>query len=441
MILFALLSAALAAETRSLSLAEALDIADGEASESLTMARADLSGAEADLRSAMSYALPTVSASGSYQHTFQTEFEALFPEGSGFGGGTSPLGAANTYRVGFSASQVLYAGGSLKAGYQAADAARDSAALSVEQQRASIALNTIQAYYNAVLTERLYGIATDTLARAERTLADAQLGAEVGRTSEFEVLRAEVEVENQRVMVLRQQLQRDTARLMLCQALDLPSDTQIVLTSALDEDSSREVSRLAASHIGVSDDTRLELEKTQTLVSMAEAGVALARAGALPSLAASGNYGWATFPSDLFPPPPGDDWYDNVSVGLSLSVPIFGGGRNWAELQSAKAQLDATRALQDQMTELAELDRQQAQTLLAGAEAQYAATAATIDQAQRAYEIAEVRYNEGISPQGELADARLLLQQAEINRAVAQRDLLLARARIALLPALPLGSY
>ena len=61
-------------------------------------------------------------------------------------------------------------------------------------------------------------------------------------------------------------------------------------------------------------------------------------------------------------------------------------------------------------------------------------------QARRAYDIAEVRYREGISTQLELDNARLLLRQAEANRALAARDLEVARARVALLVDLPLGA-
>src|SRR5690606_3025074 len=57
----------------------------------------------------------------------------------------------------------------------------------------------------------------------------------------------------------------------------------------------------------------------------------------------------------------------------------------------------------------------------------------------RAYEIAELRYREGVASLLELTDTRLLLEEALANRAVAARDLQVAQARLALLPALPLG--
>ncbi len=71
--------------------------------------------------------------------------------------------------------------------------------------------------------------------------------------------------------------------------------------------------------------------------------------------------------------------------------------------------------------------------------AAFEASAGTVEQATRAYQIAEVRFQSGVSTQLELSDARLLLQQAEANRAQAARDLQVARARVALLPDLPLN--
>ena len=77
---------------------------------------------------------------------------------------------------------------------------------------------------------------------------------------------------------------------------------------------------------------------------------------------------------------------------------------------------------------------------LIAARAAWEASAGTVQQAGRAHEIADVRYRAGVSTQLELSDARLLLQQAEVNRAQAARDLQVARARMALLPDLPIGA-
>jgi outer membrane protein TolC len=80
------------------------------------------------------------------------------------------------------------------------------------------------------------------------------------------------------------------------------------------------------------------------------------------------------------------------------------------------------------------------QLQLAAALAGWEASAGTEEQADRAYQIAEVRYREGISTQTELNDLRIQLAQAQANRAQAARDLQVARMRLALLPSLPLGA-
>ena len=72
------------------------------------------------------------------------------------------------------------------------------------------------------------------------------------------------------------------------------------------------------------------------------------------------------------------------------------------------------------------------------ARAAWQASQGTAEQAARAYSIAEVRYKEGISTQIELNDARILLEQAVANRALAARNLQVARVKLALLPNLPL---
>jgi outer membrane protein TolC len=88
----------------------------------------------------------------------------------------------------------------------------------------------------------------------------------------------------------------------------------------------------------------------------------------------------------------------------------------------------------------ATLDARLAALQLTEAEAAWLASVGTAEQAQRAYDIAEVRFREGISTQLELSETRVQLQQALANRARAARDLQVARKRLQLLPFLPLGS-
>ena len=77
---------------------------------------------------------------------------------------------------------------------------------------------------------------------------------------------------------------------------------------------------------------------------------------------------------------------------------------------------------------------------LRAARASYEATEGTVEQATRGVELARLRYQEGVSIPLEVENARLLLEQARVNRAQAARDLVVAQSRVELLPLLPLNA-
>jgi outer membrane protein len=432
---------AFAQEPTALSLEDALRRAQA-ASEDIVYAEAGVESARGDKMGATSGLLPQVSGSASYQHTFASEYDGLFETADGSDGGASPFsglpfGQADTYRVDLALSQTLWAGGRNRAAMRMADAGQEVAGLSVESARASAALATTQAYYDAALADQLVDIATGALTQAETTAAHAKLAHEVGRQPEFERVRADVEVQAQRVVVIQQTRVRTIAHLQLKRLLDLPPDATLSLTTPLDDRTGP--AEAAAAVAAVGSGTRAAVEQAEKAVHLSEAALALTRSQRYPTLGASANYGWVSYPSSVVPEFGEDAWRNNFTAGLVLSVPIFSGLRVTGELVSARAALTQAEARLSQAGELAALDTADADAAIVAASAQWDATAGTVAQAERAYSIAEVRFQEGISTQSELADARLLLQRARASRAQAARDLQIARVRLALLPALPLG--
>ncbi|MDP9203928.1 MAG: TolC family protein, partial [Gemmatimonadota bacterium] len=132
------------------------------------------------------------------------------------------------------------------------------------------------------------------------------------------------------------------------------------------------------------------------------------------------------------------DFRTNWTVALASQFPLFTGGRIKGEQMVAEANVREAQARYDQLREFASLDSRVTINNLLQARAAWEASLGTTEQASRAYSIAEVRYREGISTQLELNDARILLEQAVANRALAARNLQVASVKLALLPDLPL---
>lgn len=426
-------------DTLRLTLAAALEEAR-PASEQVGIAKAEVDrsmGAVTQTRSAL---LPQVNLGPQYTHMLESPYENLF---SGGGGSTveNPFTSSNQWRLGGSVGISIF---NLSQWSQlgAMQAATRLSRLQLTQQEALTILTVASAYYDASLSAQLLAITEFTLAQAEKTLSDVTLGREVGTQSEFEQLRARVARDNQVPVVTRARANRDIALTRLKQLLDIPLSVELVLATPLDDspDLADLPQDVAAMITGA--DTTLQ---ARAVVQAAEASVAQSeqlRAAAsrqwIPTMSTTMNYNRAGYSSDFFPVSSqfGNDWTINAVVNW----PLFTSGRISGARQQATANLDAARLRAKLAQEQAALDNETVNARLREARDNSLATASVVEQAERAYEIAELRYSEGVSTQTELQDVRLQLEQARANQAQAARDLQVARFRRALLPFLPLGT-
>ncbi len=471
-----------------LSLDDALKIAEGQ-SEAVSIARAGVQRTEGQLIQARSQYFPQINGSGSYTRTLKSQY-------SGFGGSSTtdtttrvvsppgpcdtylkdatastadrlfgleqssrcalglnpfaslrslPFGQANVYNLGLSFSQSLFTGGRVSALNSAAAASGRVAKIELTAQRAQIILDVTQAYYDAALADRLVAITDASFTQTENVLRQVQLNKNVGNVSEFELLRAQVTRDNQRPQVIQRRSDREVAYLRLKQLLNIPLEQPIALTTSIEDTSGLP----AGIHMAGLNVTSFEAPDTAALnraaVRQASEAVhaqqqllTVARSQRLPSVSLTSQYGGVAYPSNGIPGK--SDFRANWTVGVAASIPFFTGGRIRGDEMVAQANLAESRARLQQVREFASLDARVAMNALNQANAAFAASRGTSEQATKAYTIAEVRYKEGISTQLELNDSRILLEQSNANRALAARNLQIARMKLALLSNLPLQS-
>jgi outer membrane protein TolC len=431
---------------RVLTLDDALALAEAR-NETVLIAEAGVRRARHVEAQAHSQRLPQLAGSASYDRTLKSEFEGLCDSGS-FGGGSGddnafadlPFGQPNAYRLGLSFSQLVYAGGRERALERQARLGRDVANLSLGSAKAQLALDVAQAFYDAALADRLVTIAEETLAQAGRSHDQTKAKRDAGRVSEFELLRAQVERDTLQSPLVRARNLRDVAYLRLKQLLDLPLGTPVELTAQLDDPrlapAARFATRLAEAEAAAAPRVRVAVTQAELGVQASEQSVVIADAQRKPAVALQSAYGLVNYTNF----PGFEDWRTNWTIGVGLQIPILTGGRITAEQGIARADVDSAKARLQLTKELSDLDEASARASLGAARADWDATGGVVQQAARAYEIAELRFREGLSTQLELSDARLLLAQAQVNRARSARDLQLTRVRLALLPELPLGA-
>jgi outer membrane protein len=474
---------------RPLSLDDAIRLAARE-SEALQIARAGVTRAEGQQKQARSLYLPQVNSNVAYARTLRSQFSALAGGSTDTSTTLQPqavcapripanataaerqaaldqastcaaaqgidfsrvgFGARNQYTLGLSVSQSVFSGGRNSGQSTAANAGRRSAEIEVVAQRAQLALDVTQAYFDAVLADRLVIIADTALQQTEELLRQTQLARRVGNQSEFELLRATVSRDNQRPVLINRQGARDIAYLRLKQLLNLPLDEPLALTTPIDEPTTvtRVIARNAqAEALNVDSlapppvpDTatanRAPVRESEQALRAQEGLLKVAQADRLPSVSLSSNYQRLFFPANFAPNL--NQYSENWTVGGSIGWALFSGGRITGQVEVARANVDEARARLQQTRELAALDTRVALNQLQIAEAAFAASRGTSQLAQRAFAIDQLRYREGISTQTDLTQSRLQFEQAEANRAQSARDLAVARARVQLIRDLPIN--
>ena len=465
---------------RTLSLDEAVRIAELQ-SEAVRIARAGVQRAEGQQYQARSQRLPQLIGSAAYTRTLASQFSvaagpavdttkpapppapcdqylldatattadrlAGLEDASRCAIGGNPFssfgslgfGAKNQYNLGLAFSQSLFAGGRISAQNAVANAGRRSADIELTAQRAQLRLDVTQSYFDAALADRLVALAESSFVQTENVLKQTRLARTVGNVSEFELLRAQVSSANQRPIVIQRQSDREVAYLRLKQLLNLPLESPVELTTAVDDSAA---TNAALENMGITSDTaaidRATVRQAAEAIDAQRGLLKVAKAQRFPTLALTSQYGKVAFPPTGLPQ--SGSFRTNWTIGVASQVPLFTGGRIKGDQLVAEANVRDAQARYDQLREFAALDSRVTINNLIQARAAWQASLGTAEQAARAYSIAEVRYKEGISTQIELNDSRILLEQAVTNRALAARNLQVARVKLALLPDLPLQS-
>lgn len=471
-------SGAAAQQVREVSLEEAIRLAD-RSSEAVEVARAAVTRATGQQQVARSLFLPQLNVSASYARTLRSQFEGFSfgggdttsnpmqsvcapeipaaatpaerqaaldqaqscqPEGGGgFDFSSVGFGARNQWTLGVQFSQNIFTGGRATGQARAARAGRRAADIELTSQRAQLILDVTQAYYDAVLASRLADIAQASLAWNDDVLAQTSRARQVGSSSEFDLLRAQVARDNQLPVVLQRRSDAAVATLRLKQMLEIPLDDSLVLTTDIDVAPVPVVASVSDARAApdTAPDLRAAVRQATENVRAQEGLLRAARADRLPTFALTSGYQRLFFPATTFPELA--DFRENWTVGISAGVSLLSGGRIRGGELVAQANVREARARLKQAREVAALEARIALNRLEQAEATWRASQGTAEQARRAYGIDQIRYREGISTQTDLTQSRLLVEQAMVNRAVAARDLAVARMRVALLKDLPLG--
>ncbi len=404
------------------------------------MALSSIDSAEAVVDEAYGYAYPSVDLSGTYYRYIKKskmpfpDFEAMLTnatyqifaaEGVETSQGTfdeemlkqrlMPVGytlqsffLSNNFETKVEVSQILFNSAVFR-GISVSGEFLEVTQTMLKSTVADIVRDVKMAFYGVILAKEYLEISEAALANFEKNYENVKSLHNGGLVSEYDLLQAEVSLENFRPQVITARNSLKNARDGLKLLLGKNPDDEIDVSGDLQysDDSISALQDLVKQAYK----SNYQLQTLQKKRQVDEALIDLHRSEYWPMISAFGNYSYAGS---------SDDWnfqtYQSSMVGVNLQINLFKGNRTNKKIEQAQIGVQQT---DEQIAQLKHYLASQIRTKILELEKVKTVLAAqerNVSLAQRALEIAERRYKEGEGTQLEIFNSEIELRQARTNR-------------------------
>jgi len=378
-------------------------------------------GIEVQLRA---IALPQLSAGGGYNYQEPSLIETFPPPFSGF------IQFPNqNWNADIKVQQSIYAGGRITSALRSAKLTREQALLNYQATLADTLLAVRVAYDDVLVAAQQMAVHEASVQLLTHELEDMQKRFDAGTVPQFDVLRAQVELANERPRLIQAKndfhIGKDNLLNLL--AVRLPQtvweDVPLQLSGTL-EAIPCEIDLPAALASALK--KRPELAALRKAQALRREDLANARSGYKPNAQLFGGYQWQSLPYE-----------NNLSADLSgwiagaqLNWSIFDGQLTRGKVMEAKARYEQAQLDVDASGRQIELDARTAYSNFIEAREVLESQKMVQEEAQEALRLAEARRQAGTSTELDVLSAQTALTQARTTQAQALHDYAVARARL-----------
>src|ERR1039457_3894167 len=293
--------------------------------------------------------------------------------------------------------------------FQASKVGVSAARSDIDSTEEQVAAQVARAYLAAVRADADVETAQSNVTLSEAVLKQAENQKAAGTGTGIEITRAKVQLANDRQRLLVAGNQRRAAGLQLLRGIGLRLDTELVLTDKLQYVPVDAVTLEQAKVQAMKE--RPDLEAQQEREANARLMASATKLERLPTVAAFGDYGSS------------GTGFDNSlatrTIGISVRVPLFDGGRRDARRAESASQYRAEKVKTNDLKEQIELDVRLALDALRSAEEQVKVSKEGLELAENELAQARRRYEAGVAIGVEVTDAKSRLERARDNQTTA----------------------
>ncbi len=386
-----------------LSMADAINIALSQ-NISIQSASEDVVRAIGDSKANSSGLYPTIELSGSANPKIENTFNG---------------DTGDERNAGITASYTLYSGGKNSALNEQGKLGVKNAEETLFDTKETVILSVWKAYCTVLYRKEVLMAATGALDYYTKAVQEQTRRLELGASTNLDLSRMKQQFESARANHIAAVNDLDSSRVALCLLLRISPKIQLELTGNLSDGLPGKDTLAKA--------TKDEFEVTyknalarrgdyQALITQRESDkkeITIAASGMKPSVSVSGGYAWNYEKYTDIDLDSTDEW----NAKLSISVPLFDGGKTEGETASAKStykQSDLSVQNKEDEIKVSLID---AHLTLVNALGMADAGRAEVEYGRQSLKYAEVGYREGVNTQLDLIQARTDLTNAQKNYA------------------------
>lgn len=376
-----------------LSLADAIEVGLTN-NLSLFTTRLTRDSAEGAYEEALGAALPNLSLSAGYTGDLIEREKDVQPD---------------RMSVGLTLKQPIYRSGIIGKGIEYAKYYRESVDLAIRDAEQTVIYQIAAQYLTVLYEQKMVEVYEGAVGTAERLKTTTESRRRAGTASQYEMLRAEVEVTSSNAQLISERNKLRTARVTLFKLLGVDqssdvtlSDDLVYVAEAFDADAM----------VARAFEFRPDLAQAEANVRMArlQLGIVKGQYGLFVDGVASGSYATAN-PNDQTD----DGWDFDASVGVTASYSLYDGTTKRGKIAQARAKLVQAAAALRSAEEDARVAVISAVLDVNDTEELYLSQQKNIQTTEEAKRMIESGYKQGRNTQVEVLDAQSALTSAMGN--------------------------
>ena len=425
-----------------LSFTEAQEVAQLTLNESLLYAiennyvtknaRLETLVSKATVKETTALGLPQID--GSFNLDYNPKIPVVFlPNEPPFGDPSIPgdviparFGVSYSSGLGVTVSQMIF-DGSFFIGLRAAKTLTQLTDFDLIKAENDVIENVKKAYFGVLVNQERIRLAESNLSRIDSLLKETKAMNEAGFNERIDVSRIQVQRNNAYSQVSRSRTAWEISKELLKIQMGMPLDVEIVITETLRELNPREDLVQLLAEEG---EHRIELDQLNTQIELQHLDLKNNTVQYMPTIDFNGNIRRSGAGNELNTVFDKVNWFSSSLLGVSMQIPIFDGLAKSARIQKNRytiQQLENQRFyLNDSFTNEIFAAKASLKNDLNILDVQ----SENLNLAQEVFDIAKIKYQEGVGSNLEVVDADGALTEAEINYLAALYDGLISKVNL-----------